>query len=160
MLCLRSSHRRCSVRKGVLWNFPKFTGKHLCQSLSFNKKALLKKRLWHRCFPVNFAIFLRTPFIIEHLWWLLNEITWIKRKRWGRRSRITLKYFLKLTFYLLCVWTQCEYAWLTTNSNAPFRFDYMKRIFLLGGLFHHCWKEPLKYNLLFILECYFRYGKW
>ena len=22
----------------------------------------LKKRLWHRCFPVNFAKFLRTPF--------------------------------------------------------------------------------------------------
>ena len=24
---------------------------------------LLKKRLWHRCFPVNFAKFLRTPFL-------------------------------------------------------------------------------------------------
>ena len=36
---------------------------------SFNKvaglrpAALLKKRLWHRCFPVNFAEFLRTPFL-------------------------------------------------------------------------------------------------
>ena len=29
----RSNHRRCSVRKGVLRNFAKFTGKHLCQSL-------------------------------------------------------------------------------------------------------------------------------
>ena len=27
----------------------------------FNKVA--KKRLWHRCFPVNFAKFLRTPFL-------------------------------------------------------------------------------------------------
>ena len=33
----RSSHRRYSVRKGVLRSFAKFTGKHLCQSLSFNK---------------------------------------------------------------------------------------------------------------------------
>ena len=32
----RSSHRRCSVGKGVLKNFAKFTGKHLCQSLFFN----------------------------------------------------------------------------------------------------------------------------
>ena len=32
---------------------------------------LLKKRLWHRCFPVNFAKFLRTPFFTEYLWWLL-----------------------------------------------------------------------------------------
>ena len=32
--------------------------------------TLLKKRLWHRCFPVNFSKFLRTPFFIEHLRWL------------------------------------------------------------------------------------------
>ena len=34
----RSSHRRCFVRKVVLRNFAKFTGKHLRQSLFFNKK--------------------------------------------------------------------------------------------------------------------------
>ena len=68
-LYFRSSHRKCSVGKGVLRNFAKFTGKHLCQSLFFNKIAslrpatLLRKRLWHRCFPVNFVKFLRTPFI-------------------------------------------------------------------------------------------------
>ena len=43
--------------------------KHLCQSIFFNKVAglrsatLLKKKLWHRCFPVNFAKFLRTPLV-------------------------------------------------------------------------------------------------
>ena len=43
-------------------NFAKFTRKHLCQFF-FNKLAgleptiLLKKRLWHRCDPVNFAKF-------------------------------------------------------------------------------------------------------
>ena len=30
--------------------------------------TLLKKGLWHRCFPVNFAKFLRTPFLREHLY--------------------------------------------------------------------------------------------
>ena len=35
------------------------------------KKVLLKKRLRHRCFPVNFAKFLRTPISIEHLPWLV-----------------------------------------------------------------------------------------
>ena len=30
-----------------------------------------KKNLWHRCFPVNFSKFLRTPFFTEHLRWLL-----------------------------------------------------------------------------------------
>ena len=32
--------------------------------------TLLKKRLWHRCFPVNFVKFLRT-LLTEHLRWLL-----------------------------------------------------------------------------------------
>ena len=27
---------------------------------------LLKKRLWHRCFPLNFAKLLRTPFFTEY----------------------------------------------------------------------------------------------
>ena len=64
-------------KKGVLRNFEKFTGKHLCQSLLFNKVAgpshvtLLKERLWRRCFPVNFLKFLRTPSVTEHVWWLL-----------------------------------------------------------------------------------------
>ena len=56
-------------KKGSFRNFAKFTGKHLCQSLFFNKVAglnpakLLKKRLWHRWFPVNFAKFLIKPFL-------------------------------------------------------------------------------------------------
>ena len=62
----RSSQQRCSMRKDVLRNFAKFTGEHLCQRLFLNKVAglrpaiLIKKRLWHRCFPVNFAKFLKT----------------------------------------------------------------------------------------------------
>ena len=70
----RSSRPELFCKKGVLKDFTKFTGKHLCQSLFFNKVAglrpatLFKKRLWHRCFPVNFAKFLRTPFFKEHLW--------------------------------------------------------------------------------------------
>ena len=65
----RSNHQRCSGRKGVFRNSAKFTGRHLCQSLYFNKVAglrpapLLKQRHWYRCFPVNFTKFLRTPFL-------------------------------------------------------------------------------------------------
>ena len=33
----RSSHQRCSIKKSILRNFTKFTGKHLCQSLFFDK---------------------------------------------------------------------------------------------------------------------------
>ena len=64
-------------RKGVLRSFAKFTGKHLCQGFFFNKFAglrpaiLLKMRLWHRYFLVNFGEFLRGPFLTKHLRWLL-----------------------------------------------------------------------------------------
>ena len=46
--CCRSSHQKCSIRKDVLRNFAKFTGKRLCQSLFF---------------LVIFAKFLKTPFL-------------------------------------------------------------------------------------------------
>ena len=54
----RSSRRRCSVRKGIFKNFTEFTWTHLCKSFLF-----IRKRLWHRCFPVNFAKLLRIHFL-------------------------------------------------------------------------------------------------
>ena len=63
----RSSCPELFYKKGVLKTFTKFTGKHLRQRVSF----LIKKRLWHRCFPMNFEKFLRAPFLTEHLRWLL-----------------------------------------------------------------------------------------
>ena len=54
------------MKKGVLRNFTKFTGKRLCQSAPASEcqsATLSNKRLWHRCFPVNFAKFPRTPFL-------------------------------------------------------------------------------------------------
>ena len=66
-LIFRGSRPEVFCKNGVLSNFTKFTeNSHLCQSLFFNKvaglrpAALLKKRFWHRCFPMNFVK--RTPF--------------------------------------------------------------------------------------------------
>ena len=62
-------------KKDVLRAFAKFTRKHLCQSLFTKLHAsvcnFIKKKLWHRCFPVNFAKFLRTSFPTGYLRWLL-----------------------------------------------------------------------------------------
>ena len=44
---------------------------HVLESHVFRPATLLKKRLLHRCFPVNILKFLRTPFFAENLWWLL-----------------------------------------------------------------------------------------
>ena len=45
----------------------------MCSVKKVRPATLLKKSLWHSCFPVNFAKFLRAPFFKEHLWWLLLQ---------------------------------------------------------------------------------------
>ena len=57
--------RMCSVKK-VFLEISQNSQENTCARVSF-----LIKRLWHRCFPMNFAKFLRTPFLTEHLRWLL-----------------------------------------------------------------------------------------
>ena len=59
----RSSHRRCSVRKGFLRKFAKFTGKNLCQSLFFIKETLAQ------VFSCEFCEL--SKFLTEHLRWLV-----------------------------------------------------------------------------------------
>ena len=64
----RSSRSEILFKTGVLKNYAIFTEKYLCWSLFLNKVAglrpaiLLKKRLQHRCFPVNIEKFLTTAF--------------------------------------------------------------------------------------------------
>ena len=76
-----SSRPKVFCKKGVFRYFSKFTTKHLCQGLFFNKVAvlnpatLLKKRLWRRCFlMMRFAKFLKKYFLTEHLRRLFLEI--------------------------------------------------------------------------------------
>ena len=64
--------------KKVFLEISQNSEENTCARVSFlNKVAgsgpatLLKKRIWCRCFPLNFAKFLKTSFLTEHLWWLL-----------------------------------------------------------------------------------------
>ena len=74
--------RRCSVKKVFL----KISQNS--QPVSFLIKlrpaTLLKKRLQHRCLLVSFVKFLRTPFFIEHLRWLLLKSTLTTINGWYR----------------------------------------------------------------------------
>ena len=45
-ITFRSSRPEVFCKKGVLRNFAKFTGKHMCQSLFFNKVARLDLQLY------------------------------------------------------------------------------------------------------------------
>ena len=76
IMFFRSNRSQMFFKFGVLKNFANFTGKHRCWSL-FNKVAglgpatLVKRDPNTGVFLRNFSKFLRTPYLIEHLHWLL-----------------------------------------------------------------------------------------
>ena len=70
----RISHRRCSIKIDIFKNFPTFIGKHLCQSLFFDKND------FSTGVPVNFAKFLKTPFLQSSSRWLLLIILSFREK--------------------------------------------------------------------------------
>ena len=68
----RISHQRCSVRKSVLRNFTKFTGKHLCQSLFFNKVTglacnFIQKETLAQVLFCEFCEISKSAFLTEHV---------------------------------------------------------------------------------------------
>ena len=73
----RSSLRRCSIRKGVLRNFAKFTGKHLRQSHSFKKETLAQ------VFSCEFWKISQIIVFTEHVWatasryYIVVDFTWL-----------------------------------------------------------------------------------
>ena len=78
----KSSHLRCFVKK-VFLKISQNSQENTCLRVSFfNEVAglrlstLLKERLWHRYFPVNFAQFLRTSLLQNTSGRLLLENSW------------------------------------------------------------------------------------
>ena len=96
----RSSHRRCSVnpRKSA---------------------TLLKRRLWHRCFPVNFAKFLWTAFL---------------QKTSARLLLDRIKYSWQNLLYI-CALLQNAGTCLYTTSESNFEFFHFICLGSLAFLF-------------------------
>ena len=92
------------------------------ESFSCRRPAtLLKKRRWHRCFPVNFAKFLRTSFRIEHLLWLLLKIELFANIVNGWRPLT-----ISTKGYILNIWQDFEYASVFSGNPAgiyPLNFN-------------------------------------
>ena len=182
----RSSHQRCSVKIGVLRNLTKFTGQHLCQSLFFIKVSglgpatLFKKRLWNRCFPVNFVKFLRTPFYIERLWWLLFwRARWFSQGGYVRTRRTSLSYApvsLVVLVFLLLLWSgKCGLGnispcFRSSHWNAFWKIvaletEFFQRYFHLFwlNLRNTCFTEymPVSASCIYIvLFCYYWSALW
>ena len=75
------SRRDVFFKKYVFRNFAKFTGKHQCQSLYFDKVAgmrtatLLKDKTVAQVFSCEFCEIFKSTFLAENLRWLLLKIS-------------------------------------------------------------------------------------
>ena len=99
-----ASARRCSV-KNVFLKISQNSQDKTCARASFLIKLLRpgsssKKRLWHRCFPVNFTKFLRPPFLKSTSWRLLllveKSSSICEEQNCKQILRKTLPYYCKL----------------------------------------------------------------
>ena len=61
---IRSSRRRCSIWKGALRSFEKFTRKHPCQGLC----NFIKKETLAQVFSCEFCKISKNTFFAEHAW--------------------------------------------------------------------------------------------
>ena len=125
----------------VLWKRCSYKFRKIHRKAPVTSATLLKKRLWHRCFPVNFAKFLRTPFFTEHLWWLLlikSTRTWCEIC-----SKLTIK---KPGLFFYC------WLWTCTCMLGSYLHFYCLGDFHYLDHFHwlHNWQE--NWNLVYILK--------
>ena len=113
-LSFKRSHQRCSVKIGVVRNFTKFTGKHVCESLFFNKVCnVIKKETWHTCFPVTFANFLSTPALDDCFYYFMTTGDLLVQK-----ARI------------LCLETsRKEEVWYFTHKSQNLLFSFVSNLF-------------------------------
>ena len=146
---IKSSRYQILLNIGVLENFANFTGEYLCWSLFFSKVAGLQlyyKTLQHRCFPVKFVKFLRTPFFTEHLRWLLLENLF--RSSRERRLHITGEIYAvvwqMLLFLLVVDVSSCIWRTLMFGCFSYFcKGDQTETVHIIKSTF-----ALLCYNLL------------
>ena len=97
----RSSHQRCTVRKGVLRNFSKFTGNHLCQSLFLNKIAGIPQKWDTKVGPGTQGDTLRWDPRVGHLGgtlWCGETLKWDPKVKARRTVLIHIK---EIVLYLV-----------------------------------------------------------
>ena len=133
---------------------------NISQTLFFNKIAdlrsatLLKKRFWCRCFPVNFAKFLRTPFCrtppggwlpltVEVCFSLTHSFTLI--------FTYSISHFLplKITHWM----TLSPAQWPTNSYILPF----INKTFCWCNIDNNISSIIQKVSFMFLLDTFFKY---
>ena len=106
--------KRCTVKK-VFLEISQNLQETTCARVSIS----MKKRLWHRSFPVKFAKFLRMPFLTEHLQWMLlrapNFISVPRLCTIQNTSNSLAKAHLRIRF------SQNSSQWLLSNVSYFFK---------------------------------------
>ena len=102
------------------------------KNFTCNTEAVVQA-LWHRCLPVNFVKFPRTPFYIEYLWWLL--LTMIRMDSVSRKNILKVVLSYQVKFYqrhhnffgnLYKIMTSIEFFKVTCFSYVLYRYPYAK----------------------------------
>ena len=127
IMSFRSSHQRYSIQKGILKNFTKFPGKHLCQNLFFNKDAglrlatLLKNRPWYSCF--------RNTYSEEHLRTVTSGLSLSLFLMCGWQSFRKLNNMLDSKYSVIVFTLLCQY-W-RIKSIKSFKIFTVKSLHIL-----------------------------
>ena len=154
MVFTRSSHRKCSVKKGVLKNFAKFTGKHLCQSLFLIKLYacnFIKKESLAQIFSYEFCEMSKNTIFTEHLqttvFVLHSQMLWVKaisrlscskKKRNLQENRLQVCNFVKKILpqkhlSVIFLWNFSEHPSYGTPPRSSHPRYFIKNIFIKKG---------------------------
>ena len=126
---MRSRHRMCSFEKVILKNLSKFTGKHLCQSIFFNKfREIFKNIFFHGTPPCGCYCLLKLKLKFYKTIYLKNHLKWWK---FGRKQQ---QFFFK-TAFCTCSWN------LWKSSVKELRFWLPKK----GCIFWEFWRQSNYY---------------
>ena len=94
-----------AATRGVLWKkvfleISKNSQENTCARVSFLIKSVLKKGLWHRCFPNNSGKFLRTLFHRTSLGYSFSTVDFEHvDSHWGF---LLLRYHVSIFIYIIC----------------------------------------------------------
>ena len=121
----RNSHQRCLKINGVFRNFARFAGKHLCQSLFFNKVAGLRTMALAQVFSCEFSKTFKNTYSEKHLQTTTSINSWAAV--FQERLALSFKWNALTS----------ETSWQHTHSNPV-------------GIFSHFWQlhHPWELNLL------------
>ena len=143
--------RKYSV-KTVFLKICQNSQENTCTRVSFLIKlqarpaALLKKRFWHRCFPVNFAISSKTPFLTENLRWLLLScvsVSFVREMLWKTEQEVSLPYANATEFFQFSL----------KIIGSPFYYQNFPDLeFTTALLFFECTKNNNKSKYLIFVK--------